>query len=476
MKTKELATKTGIKERTIRFYEEQGLLCPRMERKNGRNFREYTQDDALRLTAIVTLRKARFTLEEIRDMLEGRSTPDEIYPNYLKRLQQEASTAKILEQAASGISIQGLDPYELARRLETSTRSLTLPEVDVSPHFGRFDPETPEEKQQAIAAYRERQNKKRLSPLHWGLVILSLVCLCLAVGCGGILFYFHEPPVEPAPNGTTDGYIYYKALENGTYYICRYEEATGITERLYESLENTLAFLVTEEKLYVDDGHCIYSVNADGSGKFRLYDNMGATAYGRMAVHDGWLYGSTGLPFQAVALARLNLDTLELEELNVGALTDFELLDGKLYTDFPGEILVLDLDTGEEISFEIGTSPVGVVIDQGVVYEIEQVSDQLQVTSYSLKNGQLQMQAHHLLDQWAYGGIKYVHDGIFYYHTTPQNAQSDLLCGLIMETGTVFPVTQVTKQAMPDVYFGKQGLLVADSVDAPQYILYDSMQ
>lgn len=43
MKVKEIAAQTGLKERTIRFYEEHDLIRPAMERRNGRNYREYTQ-------------------------------------------------------------------------------------------------------------------------------------------------------------------------------------------------------------------------------------------------------------------------------------------------------------------------------------------------------------------------------------------------------------------------------------------------
>ena len=37
------AAKTGLTEKTIRYYEAQGLIHPAMEEKNGRNFRTYTE-------------------------------------------------------------------------------------------------------------------------------------------------------------------------------------------------------------------------------------------------------------------------------------------------------------------------------------------------------------------------------------------------------------------------------------------------
>ena len=42
MKVKEVETITGIKSKNIRFYEQQGLLCPA---RNDNGYREYTDID-----------------------------------------------------------------------------------------------------------------------------------------------------------------------------------------------------------------------------------------------------------------------------------------------------------------------------------------------------------------------------------------------------------------------------------------------
>lgn len=104
MKPKELSEKTGLKERTIRFYEEQGLLMPKMEQRNGRNFRDYSDEDVRQLKAIATLRRAGFTLEEIRQMMESDKAVETIYPDYLRRVCREADTAVQLREAAVQIS------------------------------------------------------------------------------------------------------------------------------------------------------------------------------------------------------------------------------------------------------------------------------------------------------------------------------------------------------------------------------------
>ena len=90
MKVKEIAAQTGLKERTIRFYEEHELIRPAMERRNGRNYREYTQEDADRLQLIATLRRSQFTLEEIRQLLEQPDTTPQIFRDYTARMEQSA--------------------------------------------------------------------------------------------------------------------------------------------------------------------------------------------------------------------------------------------------------------------------------------------------------------------------------------------------------------------------------------------------
>ena len=484
MKTKELSEKAGLKERTIRFYEEQGLLTPQMERRNGRNFREYSEQDVKQLRAIAVLRRAGFSLEEIREMQEQDAAVERVFPVYLERIQKEAATALRLKETAERIQTQRMNIYELAEKLEQSAKWLDLPEMDVSPHFGRFDTETAEEKEKAIADYRARQSKKRLSPVQWALMGLSMLCVLLIVGCGAIFGYFYSVPTEPEPNGSTDGWIYYKAYENGAYYICRYQESTGVTERIYQSGETRLAVLATEEKLYVADGYDIYSLNADGSGKYLLCEDVGAARSGYMAVYDGYLYVSTALPYRnAGEIARINLDTGKLEELEIGYLTDFEILENKLYTDYAGEVTITDLDTMESTVYEIGTEPQSCYIGQGIVYELDDWSwgesepGMVPVEVYGLnKKGQMELLYEDKLER-AVGDPCFVWDNVLYYYVYVQGgSENNRLRALDFSTGETYDVTEVaSEQAYPNVYFGEHGLLVAESADTPQYIPYEKL-
>jgi DNA-binding transcriptional MerR regulator len=214
MKPKELSEKTGLKERTIRFYEDQGLLSPQKTRQNGRSFRDYSQEDADRLTTIATLRRAGFTLEEIRTMLSQPEAVETIYPGYLQRVEQEAATAGRLLEVSRQVRPNGLDAYGLARQLERSAKYSDLPPADMEPHFGRLDPETPEEKARAIASYRSR--KPGPKPQTVALTILGILCLCLLLTCAGMYRSYHPAAIQPEAAESTEGWLYYVTQENGS--------------------------------------------------------------------------------------------------------------------------------------------------------------------------------------------------------------------------------------------------------------------
>jgi MerR family transcriptional regulator, repressor of the yfmOP operon len=66
----EVAERTGVTQRTLRFYEEKGLLDP-PERMDG-GFRLYSEEDVQRIGYIRQLQQLLgFTLAEIKDMVEA---------------------------------------------------------------------------------------------------------------------------------------------------------------------------------------------------------------------------------------------------------------------------------------------------------------------------------------------------------------------------------------------------------------------
>ncbi len=66
----EVAKEVGLSLRTIRHYEEVGLVPPSGRTHGG--FRLYTDDDVERLRLVKHMKPLEFSLEEMRDLLEAR--------------------------------------------------------------------------------------------------------------------------------------------------------------------------------------------------------------------------------------------------------------------------------------------------------------------------------------------------------------------------------------------------------------------
>ncbi|MDP3894987.1 MerR family transcriptional regulator [Nocardioides sp.] len=68
MQIGEVASLTGLSLRTIRYYEEMGLVAPSTRTTGG--FRLYTASDVARLKVVKRMKPLDFRLEEMKDLLE----------------------------------------------------------------------------------------------------------------------------------------------------------------------------------------------------------------------------------------------------------------------------------------------------------------------------------------------------------------------------------------------------------------------
>ncbi len=69
MQIGEIAARTELSLRTIRHYEETGLVIPSARSQGG--FRLYTETDVARLVVIRRMKPLGFTLEQMRDLLDA---------------------------------------------------------------------------------------------------------------------------------------------------------------------------------------------------------------------------------------------------------------------------------------------------------------------------------------------------------------------------------------------------------------------
>ena len=140
MKIKEVSNRTGLSRKTIRFYEAKQLFSPETTTVNGKVFRDYSEENVQSLLKIATLRRARFTVDEIHRM---QTTPEEtarIFRDYRERLRADSRDLQEILQVADSIPDKTLTSAEdLIVRMESVAAEMPLPSVDIHPHFRYID-------------------------------------------------------------------------------------------------------------------------------------------------------------------------------------------------------------------------------------------------------------------------------------------------------------------------------------------------
>jgi MerR family transcriptional regulator, repressor of the yfmOP operon len=90
----QVATRTGLTKRTLRYYEEVGLLPP-TGRTEG-NYRRYSEGDVQRLARIKELRDLLgFSLSDIRDLLHVEEEREQIRMAYRQEIEASAKIAQL---------------------------------------------------------------------------------------------------------------------------------------------------------------------------------------------------------------------------------------------------------------------------------------------------------------------------------------------------------------------------------------------
>jgi MerR family transcriptional regulator, repressor of the yfmOP operon len=101
----EVADRTGVTPRTIRYWEEIGLLGAAHERPEGKH-RSYTEADVERISEIVRLRDLLgLSLEQLSQLLEAESARAQLRRE-LTRTESPAERRRLLEEVQVHISTQ----------------------------------------------------------------------------------------------------------------------------------------------------------------------------------------------------------------------------------------------------------------------------------------------------------------------------------------------------------------------------------
>lgn len=100
MQIGEVAERTGLTQRTLRFYEEKGLLDPPTRMEGG--FRLYSEEDVQRIDHILQLKNLLgFSLADIKEMVDAENDLEELRAAY----HQESDPGAKLQRVRQAIRV-----------------------------------------------------------------------------------------------------------------------------------------------------------------------------------------------------------------------------------------------------------------------------------------------------------------------------------------------------------------------------------
>ena len=181
MKIKAVCAQTGLTDRTIRYYIEQGLIAPAYEENyTGRRTYDFLERDIAQLQDIAILRKFDFTIEEIHSILNDAQASRTVIAAVRERTETTAQQCR--EKLAALEQIDTGKTYtlpELAQEL--SRTSQTLPVPNENGPFG----------------FWKALGSAVIGAIVWVPLVLSIVAMMDDIRC------YRYPVFEPAAIGLT---------------------------------------------------------------------------------------------------------------------------------------------------------------------------------------------------------------------------------------------------------------------------------
>lgn len=110
MKINEVEQATGIAKKNIRFYEQEGLLCPS---RSANGYRDYTEEDVEILYRIKLLRKLDVPLAEIKRIQAGSLTLEDCLRRHLIVLERKSKNLQTMENFCGRILAEAAEPGSL---------------------------------------------------------------------------------------------------------------------------------------------------------------------------------------------------------------------------------------------------------------------------------------------------------------------------------------------------------------------------
>lgn len=133
MKIKEVITKTGLTDRAIRLYIEKDLIKPEYdENYNGRKSIDFSEKDVEQLENIALLRKADFSISEIKALQEGGETAKKTIKEYINRINEKIQfSSEIINKISALVSEENITIEVICEKLSGNLANEKVPSEDM---------------------------------------------------------------------------------------------------------------------------------------------------------------------------------------------------------------------------------------------------------------------------------------------------------------------------------------------------------
>ena len=133
MKMKEVLAQTGLTDRAVRLYIDNGLIAPNIEENySGRKNIEFSQSDIDRLKNIALLRKIGFSIPDIKEISQGSENTKTIIEAFIQQKHENIESDTLILEQIKNISLDSKITMEsLCLQLSSAAENKQVPKEDL---------------------------------------------------------------------------------------------------------------------------------------------------------------------------------------------------------------------------------------------------------------------------------------------------------------------------------------------------------
>lgn len=133
MKIKEVIEKTGLTDRAIRLYIDEGLTAPSIEESySGRKKIEFSETDVERLKNVAILRKAGFSIPDIKSISDNSENAKEIVENLIRQTEENIENETEIVRRLKNISFdEEVTMKTICNSLSETVEEKEVPKEDI---------------------------------------------------------------------------------------------------------------------------------------------------------------------------------------------------------------------------------------------------------------------------------------------------------------------------------------------------------